>query len=160
MEPIDTYSERLLQVRRDFALYPDRVVIRARWLLGRRVEQTVQLACLSPEPRPLTIRQKAARWAGWIFALGLLILAMAEYNRKGGAVGPLEYAGALVAAAGAALIFVTYPPKVRFVRFDAEPGKRALDIGRAGPDKQRFEQFVQRVQKQIRQARRSGSAKE
>jgi hypothetical protein len=44
-----THSERLLEVRRDFTLYADRIVVRARWFFTRRFEHVVQLTALTGE---------------------------------------------------------------------------------------------------------------
>jgi hypothetical protein len=85
MEPLATYSERFLEVRRRFALYPDRVVVEARWRWRGRFETTVPLGTLRPEVRYVTVRYRLHRYAGWALALSLLGLAAAVY-RPGGTV--------------------------------------------------------------------------
>ncbi len=82
-KPIATYTERLLEVRRDFALYGDRIVVQARWWPNRRFENVVSLATLKGEVRELTIRYRMFRYAGWVMAIGALqIFAMSYYNAK------------------------------------------------------------------------------
>ncbi len=86
-KPIATYTERLLEVRREFALYDDRVVVQARWLLKGRFERVVQLATLKSEIQELTIRYRMYRYGGWVMASGALVFAVSYYSDKGGALG-------------------------------------------------------------------------
>jgi hypothetical protein len=147
-QPLATYRERLLRVRRDFALYGDRVVVHARWLPAGRYQSTIRLSTLKARPRTLLIRQKEYRWAGWMLALGLLLLAVMFYQSGGQSLPPLGVAGGIVAALGALLMWLT-AGKITFVRFDPVEGRGGLDIGCRGPDAGRFEEFVQRVSRQI-----------
>jgi hypothetical protein len=73
--PLATYSERLLEVRRDFTLYEDRIVVQARWFPQRRFEQVVKLATLKGEFRETTVRYRMYRYAGWLLAIGALSYA-------------------------------------------------------------------------------------
>jgi len=41
-----------------------------------------------------------------------------------------------------------------FARFPRRAGGSGLDIARSGPDRERFEEFVKRVQRQIRKQTR------
>ena len=61
MQPLATYSERLLEVRRDFTLHDDRVVVQARWFPNRRFEHVVKLASLKGEFQQITIRYQIGR---------------------------------------------------------------------------------------------------
>ena len=81
-QPIATYSERLLEVRRDFTLYEDRVVVQARWFPNRRFEHVVKLAALKGEFQTITIRYRMFRYAGWILAIGSLAYAACYYNAQ------------------------------------------------------------------------------
>ena len=69
-EPLATYTEHLLEVRREFALYEDRVVVRARWLPRRRFEHVVKLAGLDAAVQEIVVRYRMYRYAGWILAIG------------------------------------------------------------------------------------------
>jgi hypothetical protein len=143
------YSERLLEVRRRFLLYPDRVVVEARWLLKGRFEHTVRLASLKTEPRRLVVRYRLFWYAGWTLAIGALLFAMAFHQAHGGPIGLGGYATLAVAIVGAVMLAVTYPlRRLEFARFDAQSGRGGLDIGSAGNDPRTFERFVRLVEQQ------------
>ncbi len=76
MDPLATYSERLLEVRREFFLYPDRVVVKAHWLLKGNFEHTVRLENLKSDYRRLVVRYRVYRYAGWVLAVGSLLFAV------------------------------------------------------------------------------------
>ena len=78
-QPLATYSERLLEVRRDFTLYRDRVVVQARWFPNRRFEHVVKLDTLTREFQEITIRYRMHRYAGWVLAIGALAYAACYY---------------------------------------------------------------------------------
>ena len=148
--PIAVYHERLLRVRRRFELYPDRVVVHAKWLLGRQFQTTIPLADLKAQTSELWIRQRVMRKA--IVVAALSAAAAVVLNRPGyEAVQPwLIYLLYGLAVAGGLVIVMTWP-KVLFVRFPSRHEKRAgLDIARAGPDERSFGEFVEQVKKQIR----------
>jgi hypothetical protein len=153
-EPIATYVERLLEVRRDFALYPDRVVVRARWLLRGRFESTVQLNTLSGATREIIVRYRMSRYAGWVLAVGAISFAAVYYYAEGGPIGILGYLSLGLAVLGAALTAATYPNRrIRFTRFDAKSGRGGLDVGCAGNRVEAFDDFVEQVARQIKKSR-------
>ena len=153
-EPIATYTERLIEVRRDFALYKDRVVVQARWLFKGRFETTVQLDTLSGKTRDMIIRYRMFRYAGWVMALTLLGFAMLRYNAKGAPFGIFDYISLSLAVLGASFTASTYPNRrIRFTRFDAKSGRAGLDVGFAGNSAAAFKEFVDKVSRQIKKAR-------
>jgi hypothetical protein len=152
-EPRATYSERLLEVRREFALYDDRVVVRARWFPNRRVEHVVQLKAIKGEYKEIVVRYRLYRYAGWVLALGLLVFAMCYYRAQNAELGVFGYVALGVAIVGALLMAVTYPNRrIRFARFLTPKGRPALDIGCAGNDTAAFEKFAELVRRQIRRS--------
>lgn len=149
-EPLATYSERLLEVRRDFALYEDRVVVQARWFPNRRFEHVVKLDTLKGEVQEITIRYRMYRYAGWLTAIGALVYAACYYYAQGLALQVVGYAALGAAICGAVLLALTYPNRrIRFARFPTKAGRIGLDIGSAGSDTAAFEKFVQQVRRQI-----------
>ena len=149
-QPLATYSERLWEVRRDFALYDDRVVVRARWFLRRRFEHVVKLATLSGELQEITIRYRMYRYAGWLLAIGALAYAACYYNAQNTTLRTVGYVALIVTICGAASLALTYPDRrIRFAQFPSRAGRIGLDIGSAGNDSAAFEQFVRQVQRQI-----------
>ena len=155
MNPISTYRERLLQVRRDFELYPDRVDIRARWSLKGRFDSSVDLSGLDPKYRSFYIRNKLFKPAIVVLICGAAILFFSGDLDKLRAMSPLPVLGSAVALVGLALSWLT-SRRIRFVQFQARHDRAGLDIACAGPDKDSFSQFVSQVQKRIRKRAVSG----
>lgn len=152
-KPIATYTERLLEVRREFALYDDRVVVQARWRLRGRFVHVVKLATLQGEIRELTIRYRMYRYAGWVLIVGGLAFALSYYYAEGLAMKILGYFAIGVMILGATVIALTYRNRrVRFARFASSSGHAGLDIGCAGNDMEVFEDFVKQVRRQIAKA--------
>jgi hypothetical protein len=147
---IATYTERLLEVRREFSLYEDCVVVRARWYLCRNYEHVVKLATLKGEFQQLTVRYRIHRYAGWVLAAGALVFAMTYYNSKGAALGSVGWVALGVLIVGAVATALTYRNRrIRFARFNSRSGRPGLDIGCAGNNVAVFEEFVGHVRRQI-----------
>lgn len=154
MEPLATYIERLPQVTRTFTLYPDKVLVQAKWRFGGQFQNTIPLASLEPNPRTLLIRQHWHKYARWTFAAGAILAGLVIYAKGTTPLPPLAMAGGIIAALGMVLMMMTYR-KVPFVRFDPAKKKGAgLDIARAGPDAANFESFIQLLRQHIRDQRR------
>jgi hypothetical protein len=149
-QPLATYSERLLEVRRDFTLYHDRVVVQARWFLNRRFEHIVKLAALKGEFEEITIRYRMHRYAGWLMAIGALAYAGCYYYAQNTALRAMGYVALSVTICGSVFMALTYPHRrIRFARFHTPAGRIGLDIGSAGNDIAAFEKFVHQVRRQI-----------
>jgi hypothetical protein len=147
--PLNTYVERLVQVGRVFELYPDRVVVSATWWWGRPYVNTVRLASLSPDYGYQIIRYRLFKHGILAMAIGVALALL-----LGRSDGTLFHQAALVsgwgiAAVGLAIAAMTYQ-RVLFARFPPRAGRGGLDIARSGPDRERFEEFVKLVQRQIR----------
>jgi hypothetical protein len=151
MDPLARYTERLLEVERDFALYPDHVLVVARWRVKRTVEQRVPLAQLGRETERFYVRYRFYRYAGWTLALGALVFAAFYYEADGGPIGALGYVALAVAALGLLGLMLTFPlRRIEFVRFTSKSGRGGLDLGRAGNDAETFQAFVRAIQDQLR----------
>lgn len=150
--PLATYAERLPQVQRVLELHADRVEVRARWTLGKRHRMTVKLSDLVPTTQTLFIRNRLAKRS---IVLGSLAVAAAVVFGQPGyapwirAVAP---AGWFIAAACVGVAIMTFRKTV-FVRFLRRDGRPGLDIGKAGPEAEAFEGFVEAVRRAIRSAR-------
>jgi len=154
-EPIARYAERLLPVRRDFALYPDRVEVEARWLLGRRYRSTVRLSTLKPDHRPLQMRLKWHRYGIWTSVAGAAVVAVTMIPPRPGPLSWATIAGIALGAAGLLLALLTRR-RVLFARFDPVRTPGGLDIACAGPQTEAFDAFVRRIEREIRR-QNSGS---
>ena len=152
--PLDTYVERLVQVGRVFELYPDRVVVSAKWWWGRPYQTTVPLASLSPDCVYQPIRYRLFKHSILALAIGIALVLLfgrpdGTWLQQAALVG-----GWAIAAAGLAIAAMTYQ-RVMFARFPPRAGRGGLDIAQSGPDRERFEQFVKLVQRQIRKRPRA-----
>ncbi len=149
--PLSAYSDRLMEVQREFLLYPDRIVVRARWWSGRRFEHAVKLADLTGEVRETVVRYRIHRYAGWVLAVGALIFAACHYYGDIAWLQPIGYVALAVVGVGAALLALTHRNRrIRFARFLDRSGRIALDIAGAGNTSEDFEAFVRQVKRQIR----------
>ena len=151
MEPISTYRERLIQVKRRFELYPDRVDIRAQWLFKGRFDSSVQLRPLDPQYQSFYIRNKLFKPSVVVLIAGLLLLFLSGDIEQLRAMSPLAVSGITVTVVGLALSWLT-SRRVRFVQFQSRNGAARLDIACAGPDKRTFDSFVGQVQQRIKRA--------
>ena len=152
-EPLAVYRERMVQVQRVFALYPDRVVVRARWLLRGTHEMAIRLATLKSEPRQIIIRNRWFKHALLVVAIGVAVALLCGKADASRAYRLASAVGWGVAAAGTAVAFMSYR-KIVFARFDALSGRGGLDIAFAGSRREDFETFVRAVGKQIRKSQR------
>lgn len=150
--PISTYADRVPQVGRQFSLYADRVEVVATWTLGKTHQNVVKLADLEPQAKTITIRN---RWCKRAITVAMLAAATAVViSRPGYADWIRQAANAVWGVSGAAVVVAVMTfRKSRFARFARHDGKPGLDIGSAGPDAKRFDEFTQAVQKQIRRQR-------
>jgi hypothetical protein len=147
--PIGTYVERLVQVGRVFELYPDRIEVSAKWWWGRPFQTTVPLASLSPDCGYQLIRYRLFKHGILALAVGVALSVLCGRS-DGDLLQQAALAGGwAVAVTGLALSAVTYQ-RVVFARFPRRAGGGGLDIARSGPDRERFEEFVKLVQRQIR----------
>lgn len=151
MEPIATYHERLPQVRRRFELYPDRIVIRARWLWRGEFENSVPLSTLDPRHSSFYIRNKLFKPSMLVLSVGLAIALLTGSLEDLRALSPLTVLGMAIALVGLVLTWLT-SRRIRFVRFPAREGKAGVDIGCAGREKSQFDAFVSQVQRRIRKS--------
>ena len=151
--PMETYVERLVQVGRVFELYPDRVVVCAKWWWGRPYETTVPLASLNPNCVYQPIRYRLFKHGILALAIGVALAVL--FGRSDGTLfhQAALVGGWVIAAAGLAIGAITYQ-RVMFARFPPRAGRGGLDIAQSGPDRERFEEFVKLVQRQIRKQNR------
>lgn len=153
MKAIATYTERLPQVSRTFTLYPDHVLVQAHWRVKGDFTNKIPLTTLKPKYKELKIRNKLFKPAAVLLAMGVVVLAFQLYPQWPRSLNPALILSFVMILVGGVLSGIWYRA-VTFVRFDAEKGKPGLDIAEAGPDRDRFDEFVERIQKEIRAEQR------
>jgi hypothetical protein len=152
VEPVAVYRESSPGLRREFALYPERVTVRGRVLGGSEFETHVPLGEVSPEFGTVRFRSRRchagiALFCGLAAFLGLFV----------GAFGlPWTSPRVLVTAAlaaGALAWGLAYYPKFTAYRFLNTGGVGVLDVIAAGPEKGDARRFVERVAGAVRELR-------
>ena len=145
-EPIAQYREVRTNGRRRFDLFADRVVIESKSLKADAVV-TVSLADLKPEPNILRLRPKEFRLglSMLLASVAIGLFALATVGPAGvipgtkipwmSCVGPLVFVSLVV--------FARTFRKVEFTQFLARDGKPRMDVGRAGPNRARYREFVE-----------------
>lgn len=152
--PVGTYVERLVQVGRVFELYPDRVVVRAKWWWGRPYETSVSLASLEPNFFYQQIRYRLFKHGILVMAIGVATAALFGQS-DGTLLQQVAMSGGIViAVTGLAVAAMTYQ-RVVFARFVPKAGRGGLDIAQSGPEREHFQEFVKLVQRQIRKQRKT-----
>jgi len=146
--PIATYTERLFQVRREFALFKDRVEIQAFWLVGKRHQTIIRLSDLSVRTTEFFVRNRWAKRAIVVAALAASAAVVFGRPTDPEWVQRVSLLGWVVAAASVFVIAQTIR-RVRFVRLLKPDGKPGIDIAQSGPDAARFEEFVSAVKRQV-----------
>jgi hypothetical protein len=142
----------LPQVRRELRLYSDRVEIEARWTAGKDYTMTVSLAELTPQVKRFFVRN---RWFKKSILIGSIAVAAAVVLTRPGEYPDWVSRTAMLGwpiAGACALVALRCLPKREFARFSRKDGIAGLDICKAGPDRGRFDEFVQQVARRIRKA--------
>ena len=149
--PIATYTERLPQVCRMFRLFQDRVEVEAKWTLGKRFRMSVALRELSGRSQSFHVKN---RWFPRAVMIGATAVAAALVLARPGYPEALRHAagyGWPVAGIAFAVALLCMPRR-QFVHFPRADGRPGLDLCKAGPDRARFESFVEEIRRRIPRA--------
>ncbi|MCY2994532.1 MAG: hypothetical protein NTY19_42705 [Planctomycetota bacterium] len=145
---IATYTERLPQVQRVFRLYQDHVEIQAKWTIGKEYQASVKLADLKPQVQRFFVRN---RWFKRSILIGSLAVAAAVVFTQGDYPEWLQrnvqFCWAIAAGCGG-MACVTFR-RQQFARFARRDGQPGLDVCSAGPDRARFDEFVEQLRNRI-----------
>lgn len=148
MEAIVTYSEVTLTGKRKYDLYPDKIVMSGSDTWSYDFEQTLPLTKISADYVKLRMRPTVSWISLTLFLLtGLLsIVLVREFSIPSRAIP-----GVLGIFSGSALIVaIATMKKVEYARFcAAEYGSVLLSVARSGPERNRFDSFVQALVSQI-----------
>jgi hypothetical protein len=143
--PLASYRDRFPGVARDFSLYPEKIVVR-----GRHSEFNYALSSIDPAYGVLRSRSEIAGPGALILGgiFGALFLFGLSHGRP-------EFfpAGAVLMGTIAALCLFTGVRHVRRVEhyvFRSISGVPLFNIARAGPERDRFDEFVQQLVAVIR----------
>jgi len=149
MEPMAVYNEVRFDGKRRFELLSDAIHIDGSVILQSRFDTTIPLKQIAPHLTRLHIRHNLF-WVGLLICIVALVACTTLVT--GFDFGLSELVPTLLCAiafSGLALSLATVR-KIEFVRFNSDSGVAIIDIACSGPDRDRFEAFVNQVLEQIR----------
>jgi hypothetical protein len=152
MTPIATYRERRLEGNRLFELYEDRVIVRGKLYLSTDFETPVLLKNLSPVTGRMKSRTAGAWVSGFVALVSVAVLLWIFDHFLGYLDEPL-LVGGLAGVLAILLTLFVFIRKIEFINFISDDGAIRLNIGRSGPDKEMFQEFVGLVIQQIEKTR-------
>ena len=160
LTPVDAYQERSLFGRCRFTLFADRWELAGhRNIGGVDFESSIRLAELSPDIAKLRLRHPW--WTAGIvmqfvpFSMFFLLQAgkRTEHGFPWWLVALFWTIGVVFESLSLWLITAGFPKK-EFYSFHRRNGLAAFNIGRVGPDRDRFDDFVANIQKTAAEALR------
>jgi len=154
MSPLATYRERRPEGRRFFELFDDTIVVRGKNYLEHEFETPIALHTLTSAHG--WIKTRSAGF--WVTLPVAFLISVVLTAFVGNFLQDTEYLLiGIVAAAIVALLLTLFLlfRKIEFATFQNGQGQTVLTIGRAGPDKVQFDEFVKLLAKQIEKAHQS-----
>jgi hypothetical protein len=149
MEPVARYSERRIDGRRQFSLYPQEIVIVGKQLFGAHYEFKIPLKSLDPTISRIYTRSTFFL-AGLGFGLGSFFIFGILWISFLHAVWSfwMNWVILAVGIIGSALACLTFK-KVEFAQFRSQAGVRILDMARSGPEASKFDEFLKTLVERI-----------
>jgi hypothetical protein len=145
--PLSTYEEATLNRRRTFELHKDRVVIKGKYF-ANRFEGVVMLKSIRPEPDRFWLTNRMLVWGILIASCAgvPLFISYMLYNEgdQHDIARRWMLAGTAIAVVGV-LMCLGGAAKIEMARFLSPAGIAVLDVIRAGPDRHRFDEFVEQI---------------
>lgn len=154
MSAIARYSERRHEGRRDFTLLPDRIEIKGKEYLGADYETTVLLKTLAPEIDRMRTRSKTFTAGLWLFLVPAIVAFILVQGFAQPALSGVSSMLLALAFCGAFVILATLK-KEAYAVFKSTSGVATLSIAKEGNERERFDDFVVAVQRQIMSIRNS-----
>jgi len=141
--PIASYCERRLELRRDFTLYTDKIMVRNKRLSGTGYWIPIHLDSLSPNTTTIWTRSKLLNTSSLFLLLGIPLFYVGHEYPKLVSSDTIFVAGFALSLIGLVLLIATIQV-VEFVRFHAKdrPEVVLLDVGRVGPQVAKFNDFI------------------
>jgi hypothetical protein len=150
-DPIATYRERFANLKRDFQLFENQIVISGT-IGGNAFEQTLHLQQMVPEFGVLWLRSRRF-WYG--FNLFVVVSALSTWfkDKLEGFPAQFMLIGAICLIVYGLFCCVVYFRKVPAYRFVNEGGIYILDFIAAGPVREHARQFAEIVARTIRECK-------
>ena len=152
METIATYSELRFDGKRTFKLVADAVIVSGSATLTSEFQARIPLSSLAPNYSTLRFRNRSF-WTGlWMVVISVIVctILVSGFHMSWETIPP-----GMVACIGMGgfLLCLATGRKVEFIRFTTQAGVVVLDLARSGPERDKFDDFIDALTKQIRVAR-------
>ncbi|HEV2331363.1 MAG TPA: hypothetical protein VGY56_21485 [Verrucomicrobiae bacterium] len=153
MDAIATYSERRIDGRRQFSIYPHEIVIVGRARFGAHFEVRLPLKTIDSTVSRLFIRSTLFL-AGMCMAVGCAFICIILASLSPAVSWSYWLVWVIIAfgIVGFVLAGLSFK-KIEFAQFRSQAGVRVLDIARSGPEHHKFDEFVQTLIQQIQAAK-------
>lgn len=148
MDAVATYTEKTIKSRRKFELHEDKVVLYADFLFGPKLELTISLKDVKPEPDKVFIKtfNPPLYAAGSIIAVISFFLMFFLADKTGGYSAFIFPGGCIIFI----IMMVFNPRRAEFSSFKYNSGHNAFDVGCIGKYKKDYPQFIELIKTQIR----------
>lgn len=150
--PIATYREVRFDGKRRFDLFSEEIRVSGSVTMQSDLDTTIPLSRMDPRLIKLRVRNNVF-WVGLWMAIAGFVGAVILV--EGFRLDPFGIAPGLIGSIGVAGIALSCATlrKTEYARFESDAGVPVLDIARSGPDVASFNDFVDRLLKQIRDCR-------
>jgi hypothetical protein len=157
MSAIAKYREVTLFGKRNYELHSDKIVVVGAGMGSYEFEQTLLLTKISPNYIRLRIRPSIA-WISLTISIvtGLLsVVLVREFAIRSAAIpGVLG-----IFSCSALIVAIATMKRVEYARFCSDGyGSMLLNVARSGPERNQFENFVQKLVSQIEPAKKLARA--
>ena len=145
---VASYTESTPHGTRIFHLHKDRIVVDGLWD-SMKYESTILLAGMRSQPDKLWYRDPAFRqgvW--WLIASGFLFSVPATIRFEEG-IFKWIIASGIGALIGGIWICVRFRSRNEYARFVSQAGVLILDIGKAGSERDGFDDFIKQIVRSI-----------
>jgi hypothetical protein len=150
---IASYRGHSFDRRLTIALCPDRVIVHTRWLLRGDLLQTVRLNKLDPDPSFLRGRHSWFSGGITLASFGGIFLGVSTAAEPSAHLFQWACVAGIALGLGASFLSIR---KIQIVQFcSASDGKVQIYIPRKGVDREKLDEFVLKISRQIAQRDKS-----
>ena len=145
LETIATYSERRINGRRQFSLFPHEILVVGHRFFGASYEVRIPLKSTEPTVSRIFVRST-------FFLIGLVLAASNTFIciLLKSLLLPWSFLILFIATGilGLILAGITFK-RVEFAQFRSQAGVVVFDVARSGPERHKFDEFVETLIRQI-----------
>lgn len=154
IEPLATYREARFDGKRQFDLFDHEIRVRGSVGIGMKIDTTIPLRQLQSRVIRIWVRNQNFKSGLNVFAIGFISAIILIEGFSFEFYEFLPGLAGIVALSGLCLMAAT-AKKVEYARFESDAGVAVLDVARAGPDREMFDEFIEVLQEKINACRDS-----